>query len=207
MPSHQKTITRAHPDRPSASPFPGWVLAPCVLAPLAFAADNPGAHEHGQARLQMALENDRIELMLTSPAYNLVGFEYKARTEAEKKQLADTSQWLKTTPLINTGAGTCSVTSATVSLGGDQEHHHHDDHDGHHHDHSHDQHSGDKTTHRDYEVTQQLSCAGIGPDQTLTTPLPERFPELETLTIEWVGPNGQGSTVVTSESRNFDLSR
>lgn len=60
------------------------MVAACSLAPMALAADNPGAHEHGHARLQMAVEENRIDLMLNSPAYNLAGFEHGARTEAEK---------------------------------------------------------------------------------------------------------------------------
>lgn len=206
----RKTINRARPNRRSASRFRFLVcvLAPGALAPLALAAENPGAHEHGQAVLQMALENNRIDLMFTSPAYNLDGFEYEARTEEERKQLADTSHWLRTTPLINTDSGACSVATASVRLGGDQKHHHDKhSHNGHHHNDGHEGHSTDEATHRDYEVSQQLACAGTGGDATLTTPLPARFPELEALTIEWVGPNGQGSTVMTPESRSFSLSR
>lgn len=213
MPVYTETIKQTHTSRHSSSRFPfsflGCLLASCALAPAAFAAESPGAHEHGQARLQMALENNRIDLIFTSPAYNLAGFEYEARTGEEKKLLADINQWLETTPLVNTNDGACTVAAVTIKLGGDEKSHDgHDDHgDDHHHDKHHDEkhHHDNGETHRDYEVTQQLTCKGLSESGTFTSMLPERFPELEKLAIEWVGPGGQGSTMMTPESRTFSL--
>lgn len=208
----------------------GYLLAGCLLAPAALAADNPGAHEHGQARLQMALEGNRIDLMLSSPAYNLAGFEHQARTDEQKQQLADIRQWLQTTPLINTEAGNCRVSDATVQLGKetgshhghshhqkhhkDGEHHHKEHHhkkhhhdEGHHAGHHDDKHHSDEASHRDYEVAQQLACDGITNGDGFTSPLPGRFPELQQLAIEWVGPSGQGSTLITGPGQSFTLSQ
>ncbi|WP_420389600.1 ZrgA family zinc uptake protein [Marinobacter sp.] len=56
------------PNRPRSLHKIGCMIAACSLAPVALAADNPGAHEHGHARLQMAVEENRIDLMLNSPA-------------------------------------------------------------------------------------------------------------------------------------------
>ncbi|WP_150911049.1 ZrgA family zinc uptake protein [Marinobacter halotolerans] len=172
----------------------GFLLAGSILSSQGLAADNPGAHEHGHAALQLAIENNRMELIFTSPAYNLAGFEYQARTEEEKQQLANIRQWLETTPLINTESATCALKSATVSLGGETGSH--DDHD----------HHGEETSHRDYEVTQQLSCDKLAPDVQLTSPLPARFPQLEELEIEWVGAGGQGGSLVTPANRTFRVS-
>lgn len=209
MPIDRKTINQTQTSRHSGYRIVGCLLASCALAPAAFAAESLGAHEHGQARLQMALENNQIDLIFTSPAYNLAGFEYEARTKEEKKLLADIHRWLETTPLINTSSGACTVAAVTVELGGDDKSHGGHDHhkDGHHHDKHQGDHQDGGETHRDYEVTQQLACEGISVNDTFTSPLPERFPELEKLTIEWVGPSGQGSTVMTPESRTFGLSR
>ena len=180
----------------------GCVLAACALPAVALAADNPGAHNHGQARLQMAVDGNQIDLMFTSPAFNLAGFERQARTETEKKRLAEIHHWLETTPLITTAAGNCSVVDATVQLGDEPASHdgHNDQHDNHHTD-GHSDHHYDEATHRDYEVVQQLSCAPISDSVTFDTPLPGRFPELEELTIEWVSPSGQGSTLIGPSTR------
>lgn len=202
---------------PSASHRPsrllGCLIGACSLVPVASASDNPDAHEHGTAQLQMAMENNRIDLIFTSPAYNLAGFEHEAQTDKQKKQLADIRRWLETTPLINTGNRDCSVTRATVQLGENgglhQKHDHHETghHDGkeHHHDHNHDRHHRQGETHRDYDVAQQLTCEGIDAGDIFTSPLPARFPELEELAVEWVGPAGQGSTLLTQSGQSFTL--
>jgi len=196
----------------------GCLIAACSLAPAALAADNPGAHEHGHARLQMAVEENRIDLMLNSPAHNLAGFEHKARTEEEKHQLADIKRWLETTPLINTAAADCRVTAAAVELGGEEEygehgHHDHGHEDGHHDDehhedehHGHDEHHHDEATHREYDVSQQLECDRIGASQEFSSALMERFEGMEELTVEWVSPSGQGSARLSPSNGAFTLS-
>ncbi|HEY9119279.1 MAG TPA: hypothetical protein VIN33_05955, partial [Marinobacter sp.] len=43
----------------------GYLLTACGL-PAAYGAGNPGTHEHGHALLQIALENNNIDLIFTS---------------------------------------------------------------------------------------------------------------------------------------------
>ncbi|MDI9244316.1 DUF2796 domain-containing protein [Marinobacter sp. CHS3-4] len=175
-------------------------MAACAVHTGAFAADNLGAHEHGHARLQMALEDDRIDLMFTSPAYNLAGFEHKARTAEEKARQADIRRWLETHPLVNTSGDDCSLSDSIVRLGGSTDAH--DDHD-HHGEHSH----ADEITHRDYEVTQQLTCNGNPIGQSFVSAVMTRFPEVRALDIEWVSATGQGSLEMTSPESTFTLSQ
>jgi len=205
----RKTTKHPYLKRAQSLRLFGCLIATCALPAVTLAADSLGAHEHGQAQLQMALENSGIEIIFTSPAYNLAGFEHQARTEDEKKRLADITHWLETTPLINTETGACNVAATTVQLGGETQSH--DDHN--HHEESHDEHNhhdknheDDEATHRDYEVTQQLTCKEMDAGEIFTSPLPGRFPELQELTIEWVDPTGQGSTLITPSSPSFTLS-
>lgn len=194
----------------------GYLLAACTLPALSYAANNPGAHEHGQARLQIAVEDTSIDLMLTSPAYNLAGFEHEARTDQEKEQLADVEQWLKSNPLVNSADASCRVIATAVELGGEESgesHGHHDDHHNDHHDdhngkdhHDHDEHHKE-TTHREYDVSQQLECTGAGAKLTLTSVLMEEFANLEELAVEWVSPTGQGSARLTPSNRAFTINR
>ena len=190
------------PNRPRSLHKLGCMIAACSLAPMALAADNPGAHEHGHARLQMAVEENRIDLMLNSPAYNLAGFEHGARSEAEKSRLADITRWLETTPLVNTAAADCRVTAAAVELGGEEENH---DGDTHHEDGHHDEEHHGEATHREYDVSQQLECNRIDADQEFTSALMERFEGMAELTIEWVSPSGQGSARLTPSNRAFTV--
>jgi hypothetical protein len=166
--------------------------AAIVAAGAVFASDNPGAHQHGHAELQLAIEGNRIDLMFTSPAYNLLGFEHRARTDEQKARVTETADWLRQTPLLDTAEASCTVVNATV--------HHQADGDDHGHDHK------DEPSHSDFEITQTLRCSGLNASETLTTPLTARFPEIEHLNVEWVWSGGQGSGRLEHGDTSFRLS-
>ncbi|NHN75737.1 DUF2796 domain-containing protein [Azotobacter chroococcum] len=46
------------------------------------------AHEHGSARLNLALDGDVLEIEFASPAMNLLGFEHAPRSDADRAMLA-----------------------------------------------------------------------------------------------------------------------
>ena len=171
----------------------------------ALASDNPGAHQHGHADLQIAVDNNRIDLLLLSPAYNLIGFEHKPQTEEQRQRVQAVEHWAAKTPLINTQASDCTMTSAAMHVSwGDN-----DDHDHGHHHHSHD-HGGDhaqKSTHADVEITQSLNCPDLSGTTRLEASLMTRFPELEHLNVQWVGPQGQGAIRLSQGDRHFRMSR
>ncbi|MDK8463003.1 DUF2796 domain-containing protein [Marinobacter sp. SS13-12] len=197
MPIQTSTVLTSRASRTQPFLALGYLLATCTLPAVTFAADNPGAHEHGHARLQLAIEKNSIDLMFTSPAYNLAGFEHEARTDEERNRLAEIKQWLNTTPLVNVDDASCRITAAAVELGGE------DTDDTHGHDHHDDD---EKTSHREYDVSQQLQCQGMGANREFTSALMEKFENLEELTVEWVSQSGQGSARLTPSNRAFTVS-
>lgn len=54
-----------------------------------------GAHEHGVAKLNAALDGNTLELELDSPAMNLVGFEHAVSSAADKAKVAAVRQQLE----------------------------------------------------------------------------------------------------------------
>lgn len=60
------------------------VTAFLMGSPAAFAAGH--AHQHGVAKLDVAIEANRITVQLESPLDNLLGFERAPRTDAERRQ-------------------------------------------------------------------------------------------------------------------------
>ena len=187
--------------------FSAPLFSALIVAPTAWAADNPGAHEHGHARLQLAVEDTRVELIFTSPAHNLAGFEHAAKTDAEKHRLANVRQWLSDNPLINTTSRDCVVDSVEVTLGSDDSSHGHDahrhDNEHSHHDEEQHDHEANSESHRDYEVSQQLQCNESLRGAALVTPLLAEFPALKELDIEWVSPEGQGSLTLETAGEVF----
>ncbi|WP_375183776.1 DUF2796 domain-containing protein [Marinobacter sp.] len=186
------------------SRFTGYLLtlAAAVATGTTSASEaNPGAHQHGQAELQLAVEGNRIDLLFTSPAYNLLGFEHEARTDAQKAAVRETTRWLGATPLVDTTAPSCEVMEAHVHHQAGAEGHDHHDHEAGHAEPAH-----PESTHTDVEVAQTLSCADLGNATALSTPLTERFPEIEHLSVEWVWSGRQGSDRLERGEDQFSLS-
>ncbi|MCH8499932.1 MAG: DUF2796 domain-containing protein [Marinobacter sp.] len=203
------------------------------------AHDNPGAHVHGEARLQVALEGQTAELILNSPADNLLGFEHAPRNDAQRDALKNAEAWLKANPLITLADGHCEVAAASVShtLGegshghdekkhghshdhGHEHGHRHDNrhsHDhghshshakdkhshGHDHGHSHDHDHDHAHAHADFDVSQQLRCDKPLEGQALVALVKAQYPGIETLTIEWVGEQGQGASRLTGDQTRW----
>lgn len=172
-------------------------LALATLPAATLASDNPGSHQHGHARLQMAIEGERIDVLLLSPAANLVGFEHPPETDEQREKVAGLEAWASQTPLINTGSGSCTVNQADVHgtwPAGNEDKHDHD------HDH---QHEG----HADIEISQTLACPGLSAGGELETTVMVRFPAMEQLDVQWVSPQNQGGTRLTSGQSRFTVRR
>ena len=208
--------------------MPTLLALPALLtSPLAASADNPGAHQHGYAELQLAFSGQTVELRALSPAYNLLGFEHEPRTEAQHQTVETALHWLEDTPLINTASASCSLKSSEVVYAhatddhADADHHGHSDHDHDHdeheshddhdhHGHGHEEHDHahhDEETHSDIEVIQTLNCPDFKADAQLVSQFSERFTALEHLNIQWSGPEGQGSLRLEEGESRFQLTR
>lgn len=139
------------------------------------------AHVHGEATLQVAVEGRTAELILQSPAANLLGFEHKPKNGEQEAAVDETRQWLSATPLVQTANNDCIVTAGNVHHGQGPE-----DEDEHGHGHG-------KDSHSDVEVTQRIECGSELTDP-LTTPLMTRFPGIGQLSVDWLGAGSQGHT-------------
>lgn len=83
------------------------LAVPVLLLPLSYSqahedhhheheeAASLGAHEHGAARLNAALDGKRLELEFISPAMNLVGFEHAPATPADEAKIAEARSQLE----------------------------------------------------------------------------------------------------------------
>lgn len=136
------------------------------------------AHVHGEAKLQVAVEGRTAELILQSPAANLLGFEHKPKNAEQEAAVAETREWLTANPLVQTANNDCTVTAGSV-------HHEQDLEDG-------DEHE-EEGSHSDFEVTQRIECDSELTD-SLATPLMTRFPGIEQLSVDWLGSGSQGHT-------------
>ena len=163
-------------DRPQArSPFVGWTI-PCLLLFVA-CGDSPspdrapplvegerlgtaGAHEHGIARLGLAVDGTRLTIDLQLPAESVFGFEHTPRSAEERATVAEALDRLRTGGarlLAFPDEVTCALDSAEVEapegMEGDdagEDQHFHDD---------------EGTQHEEVHLLASLTCSRepIGP--------------------------------------------
>ena len=123
-----------------------------------------GAHEHGSAALNVALDGNMLFIELESPWNNIVGFEHAPNTEEQKALVEDSLALLDKPMELFEFAGTDCVVSevsveSTLSAEMHEEHdeHHeeHEEHEEHHDDHEkheeHDEHHDDHAKHEEHE--------------------------------------------------------
>lgn len=93
----------------------GWPRATVIAAMMFFAGivqaqqqhAEHGAHQHGKASLTFVLDGNEAELVLTTAAANIVGFEHKAVNEAEQQQhqqqltMLKSGQWFELSAAAN----------------------------------------------------------------------------------------------------------
>ncbi len=120
------------------------------------------AHVHGEANLNIVIEDNTFLLELETPAYNIIGFEYKPKTKKEIKAAQDSIKTLRQLDNLLTfkGQKDCSVVSMDVDysyLEDIEEAHDHHDHNKHDHSehkhkkHKHEKHDHDKHAHKEHK--------------------------------------------------------
>ena len=162
-----------------------------------------GAHEHGAATLSFAAGAEGLEIMLESPAANIVGFEHAASTDEDKKKLADAKAKLEAgadlfsiNPEAECTLKTAEVVSALLGSAEvaekDADHDHEDKDKGkeEHADHADDDHK-EGETHNDMDVTWTFACAKPAELKEVTTKLFAAFPDgFQKVKAEWVTDKG-----------------
>ena len=178
------------------------IALPFALLPLAAAHAHDdhepkhgslGAHEHGIAQVNVALDGQALEVELQSPAMNLVGFEHAASSDADKAKVATVRRTLEQ-PLalfnLPTAAG-CELTEHELEspLFGGAPHADDAEHgkaDGHHHEHS-DIHAHYQFTCTTPAALNQLGLAGLF----------KTFPATQKIQLQLIAPSGQQGLELT----------
>lgn len=168
------------------------LLAPLALAAPGISADEShdhehrqhGAHVHGIAALNLALEGQEVHLDLDSPAANIVGFEHAPSSDADHAALDKAVAMLKDGNQLfrfNSEAG-CQMEKVAVTsplLTDEHEEHEHEEHEG-----------GD---HADIEATYHFECEQPDKLTQLSVELFEAFPRTEKLNVQYVIESKQGA--------------
>ncbi len=174
------------------------------------------AHSHGEGRLAIAIEGNRLQMELDAPAADIVGFEHAPSTAKQHKTIADAAARLtKLTELITPSpeAG-CAVTEAKVDLTGlapakaVKGHAHNHGHKGH--SHGHDKpkdqaKAGAAEEHAEFRAVYTLECTTPASLKSLAFGYFKAFKGAEKLVVTMIGPKGQSSFEVTRKKPVLDL--
>lgn len=93
------------------------IIAGIIAAlPLLAQAHEPGAHTHGAAKLQIAVDGNILTLDFESPLDNLLGFEHLPRSEKQKAAVRAMAERLNQpeTLFLPTPAASCTPVSAKL---------------------------------------------------------------------------------------------
>lgn len=163
-------------------------LALACLLPLPALAHEPGAHVHGVAKLEVAVDAGTLTLSLESPLDNLLGFEHRPRNDREKAAVGAMADRLKAAAALfaPTPAAQCKIASvkldspvlevAKPSAG-----------DG----------------HADLDAEFVFHCARPEALRDLEVWLFRDFPQLRRLDVQVAGPRGQTATRLTPGQRRI----
>jgi hypothetical protein len=196
------------------------VLTASLLVPLALGAPGAsadeknehdhehrqhGAHVHGIATLNLALEGEEVHVELDSPAANIVGFEYAPSSDADHAALDQAAATLKDGDRLfrfNPEAG-CRMEKASVASSlldeehgepkGDHDREKHEEHG-----HNKDEHEQEGETHSDIEAAYHFECDQPAKLTRLTVELFEVFPRTEKLNVQYVIESKQGAAELRS---------
>ncbi|MEE2698828.1 MAG: DUF2796 domain-containing protein [Pseudomonadota bacterium] len=168
------------------------------------------AHEHGVGQLYIAIEGHDVEIELTIPGSDVVGFEHRPSTEDQRKAVITGVKTLRNVNKIvnlNTVAK-CHIEDVKVTSGllEDQK----DDigHSGNHnHKHKHEtKNSVDhKEVHSEFIAHYHFHCEHPKLLSTVQLGFFKVFPSAHELEAKWITPKGQGASELTPSSPNLNF--
>lgn len=163
-------------------------LIAAILAalPLPALAHEPGAHVHGVAKLQVAVDGNTLTLNFESPLDNLLGFEHQPRSEKQKAAVRAMAQRLNqpATLFLPTSAASCAPASTKLESPLLEPAKKSDDH-------------------ADLDAEFVFKCAQPGELRGMEVRLFDAFRNLRRLDVQVAGARGQAAVRLTPTQRRI----
>ncbi len=158
------------------------------------------AHEHGSGALNIAIEGDQVAMELEVPGFDIVGFEYAAKSQADQAAVAAALETLGD-PLalfVLPEAAGCAVIEVSVELHSDGEH---DDHGQEHaegEEHDHEEHA-EEASHSEFHAAYLITCGDIAALTRIELSYFATFENAEELEVQLVTEKGAALIEATPE--------
>ena len=202
--------------------FTVWFMTLSVVGLTLVVSETPAesnrhheAHEHGTAKLNVAVEGNNLYIEFSSPAANVVGFEHLPRTQKQKAAVADAKKKLKEgLTLFHLPAGSMSRlvdVSVKTDIDSHSDHHEKAGHNGEedHHlsekeKHKHEHHEADKDErHSDFEATYHFVCKKPEKLTHIDVKLINTFPGIEHIEVQLLAGTKQTAMELTAKKNTI----
>jgi hypothetical protein len=147
------------------------------------------AHVHGQAQLQLAIDQSQVVLSFSSPLDNFLGFERAPKDEAEQEkvkqlllQLQNPLLWIELNPAAQCQAGQIELDSPVLT--GKQK-------------------SNDEKKHGDLRFDVELQCKNPQHLRSLKAKLLQQYKGVHRLKVEVVHAGGQHAKTLQAEETSM----
>lgn len=171
-------------------------------------------HEHGVGELNIAVEGNSIDLEFMIPGADIVGFEYKAKSEADialvKDALIKFDEFNNIFSIPSTS--NCNLVEADISINQGDNHKGEHDHDEHEDEHDHDDHGEhddhdehDEEAHNEFVAHYSFNCGNIKEIDRISFPYFTTFPNSGELEVQFVSEIGSTSFEVEGDEPFIDL--
>lgn len=195
-----------------------------VLAAGAFAQE--AAHEHGVARLDVAVDGGTLELALEGPGDGFVGFEHAPESAEDRAAFARAEAQLKQGAALFAlpAAAGCTLAAAEVAPPAaeadahhdedaadhdDEAAHHDEDAEAHHDDETahgdEDAHHGKEHAHADWRASWRFDCATPAALDAIEVKLIAAFPQTRELRVQATTAAGQTGATLTADAPRIEL--
>lgn len=187
------------------------------------------AHVHGTAQMNLAIDGKNVFLELTSPAMNIVGFEYMPSSDEDRHAVHEAAEKLEDGGSLFEfpKAAGCTMITAEIDspLLGHEHHEEHDAKDSHgkeheerhdkdddHHDahgkdhgeQAHDE-EHDHSEHSEFKARYQFTCSSPKELKTITVNLFTAFSGFEKIETQIITSSGQTAPELTARNNRVDL--
>ena len=162
------------------------------------------AHEHGVGTLSIAVEGHDVEIELTVPGSDVVGFEHLPSSESERQAVIAGVEILRDVNgiVVLTPKAKCRVEDVEVSSGLMEDKK--DDH-GSSHKHEHEAKDKDdhKEVHSEFVAHYHFHCDDPKQLTSATLGFFKAFPSADELEAKWITPRGQGAAELIAKSSSL----
>lgn len=150
------------------------------------------AHVHGIATMNLAIDNQQLQIEFVSPADGIVGFEYEPSSASEREAVKEAITRLRNPDSLIAlpTAADCELQAVEVERHAEaeqKEHRQKDEHD--HDDHGHDE-SDTKGSHSEFHAHYHFNCDGSSFTEIELTVF-RHWPRIETIQVQALTSTGQ----------------